>query len=357
MKRISIFSVFLLTIFIRAPIAQDYIVVDQPMKMVDVSKNIAVLYSDSASLLPAYTFSPTDSPYVGSVNGWEFSHLASDGIYTEIGSYFSEKYGQQGQTFYHKGKSTPVPFSNDSLFWMNTYFRKNIETFTLPREFWITANLDFFESDTTPSPWFDFNIWHSEDGFWNGIFMLGIGYFTPWDSVQGPVTFVVKMPDAYYQESIDSGFVYEGLTINVMSSMETTQSYAQELGWWFGKVVAVDYDKNGSDTTYLVLDDFSLTSYREDDILVPDYVLYQNYPNPFNPSTYIKFSLPVSGYIRIDIYSILGERVMTVANGYYAAGNHRVSVDFSKKSLPSGVYVYTLTSSHKVISKKMVFLK
>ncbi|GEM_PF-3949295 len=358
MKRIIIISVFLFTVFIRAPIAQEYIVVERPMKVVDIDRGTTLLYADSNLVVPNYTYSLADSPYVGSVNGWEFSPFASDGIYREIGSYFSEKYGQEGQTFYHKGESTPIPFSEDSLFWMNTFFRKNVQTFTLPREFWISANLDFFESDTTPTPWFDFNIWYREETHYRGVYMLGIGSSTPWDSVHTPVTFVIKMPEALYNQNVDTGFVYEGLTINVMSSMETTESYTQELGWWFSKIVAVDYDKHGNDTTFLVLDDFSLTSYREEDNLVSEYILYQNYPNPFNPSTYITFSLPVSGYIRVDIYSILGERVMRVADGYYGAGNHRLEVDFSGSNLPSGVYMYTLTSPHKKpISKKMLFLK
>jgi len=357
MKRTNIcFAVFFLfAVFIRAPIAQEYIITEHPAKM--AANGSVVLLSHPDITLSKQVISPADSPYVGSVNGWEFSSFASDGIFTEIGSYFEERYGQQGQTFYHKGVSTPIPLSNDSAFWMNTYFKKSVDTFSVPREFWVTADRAFFESDTTPKPWFDFNAWYREGTYLRSTFILSIGDNIPWDSVHAPVTFVLKMPEHFYNKAADSGYVYNGLTINVMSSMRTTEPYTQELGWWFSEIVAVDYDAEGNDTTYLVLDDFSLTSYREEEKLVSEYVLYQNYPNPFNPSTAIEFSLPVSGYVRVDVYSILGQRVMTVADGWYGAGNHRLTVDLSERNLPSGVYFYTLTSGGFVETKKMMLIR
>ncbi len=187
--------------------------------------------------------------------------------------------------------------------------------------------------------------------------MLGIGYSTPWDSVHTPVTFVVKMPEEYYQTSIDSGWVFHGLQINIMSSTYTTESYAQELGYWFSGIQAVYYDDNQRDTSIVALDDFLVSSYNDEEMLPSSYALSQNYPNPFNPATTIYFSLPESDYIRLDIYSILGEKVMSVADGYFISGDHHISVDFSDSNLPSGVYIYTLTSSQKVLSKKMLFLK
>lgn len=361
MKRIIIFSVFFLTsIFVRAPIyGQESLKVLESFNNTDIKNGKVIFFSETPYIQSEkYTNLTLDSPYVGSVNGWEYwdDSFFSQGIFTEVGSYFSDKYNQSGQTFYHKGKSVQG-ITSDSLFLMNTHFKKRVEEFTLPREFWIHVNLDFIEGDAFP--WFDLNIWY-EDGphYFFGLFMLGIGYGTPWDSVTTANTFVLKMPDSYYQTSIDSGWVFHGLDINIMSSLVTAQPYIQELGFWFSGIEAVYYDDNQQDTTIVVLDDFLVTSYNDDEEIVPsEFSLSQNYPNPFNPTTTIEFSLLKSGDARIDIYSMLGEHVLTIVDGYYTSGNHRISVDFSKNNLPSGVYVYTLTSSQKILSKKMLFLK
>jgi hypothetical protein len=80
---------------------------------------------------------------------------------------------------------------------------------------------------------------------------------------------------------------------------------------------------------------------EESNIVKPgDYVLYQNYPNPFNPSTRIEYSLPYSGKVSLNIYSIIGELVAKIIDKYEADGNH--SVMFNAKDLASGMYIYRL---------------
>ena len=88
----------------------------------------------------------------------------------------------------------------------------------------------------------------------------------------------------------------------------------------------------------------------------PDiYSLEQNYPNPFNPRTVIKFNLANAGFTLIKIYDVLGKEVATILNGELEAGPHQVSFDAS--NLPSGAYVYTLTSGSFTETRKMMFLK
>ncbi len=90
--------------------------------------------------------------------------------------------------------------------------------------------------------------------------------------------------------------------------------------------------------------------------LIPDeFSLSQNYPNPFNPTTEIEFSLPQASHVSLEIYNILGQRVTTLANGFFEAGSHTVTWDASNQS--SGIYFYRIATPSGTIAKKMVLLK
>ncbi len=86
-----------------------------------------------------------------------------------------------------------------------------------------------------------------------------------------------------------------------------------------------------------------------------NYELSQNYPNPFNPSTTISFSLPVSNFVTLKIYDILGNEITTLVNEQLKAGNH--IYEFNASNLSSGVYFYRLQYQGNSIVKKMQLLK
>jgi len=85
------------------------------------------------------------------------------------------------------------------------------------------------------------------------------------------------------------------------------------------------------------------------------YGLEQNYPNPFNPSTTIKFQIPSKGFVTLKIYDIIGREVVTLVDGFQEAGPHNVKFDAS--NLPSGVYLYRITTGTYAETKKLVLIK
>ena len=85
------------------------------------------------------------------------------------------------------------------------------------------------------------------------------------------------------------------------------------------------------------------------------FMLYQNYPNPFNPTTEIRFDIPKSGDVTLDIYNIIGQKVVTIADGYFEAGTYTHEWDASPYS--SGIYLYNLRIDDYTMSKKMILLK
>lgn len=85
------------------------------------------------------------------------------------------------------------------------------------------------------------------------------------------------------------------------------------------------------------------------------YTLKQNYPNPFNPSTKIKFTLPKSEKVKIEVFNLLGQKIETLLNNKMPAGSHEI--EFTAKNLPSGVYLYRIETDGFKEVRKMILLK
>jgi hypothetical protein len=83
--------------------------------------------------------------------------------------------------------------------------------------------------------------------------------------------------------------------------------------------------------------------------------LYQNYPNPFNSTTLIYFDIPTPSRVTLDIYNILGQRVVRLADKPYQAGHHQVS--WNASGIASGIYFCKLSAGEKTSTQKMLLLK
>ncbi len=59
--------------------------------------------------------------------------------------------------------------------------------------------------------------------------------------------------------------------------------------------------------------------------------------------------------VRLIVYNVLGEEIVTLVNKKQSPGNY--TVQFDATNLPSGVYFYTLRVGDFVATKKMILLK
>ncbi|NOX89902.1 MAG: T9SS type A sorting domain-containing protein [Calditrichaeota bacterium] len=93
---------------------------------------------------------------------------------------------------------------------------------------------------------------------------------------------------------------------------------------------------------------------------VRSFKLYDNYPNPFNPSTNIRFDLPKTTDVHVEIFNILGQKVRTLVNKKMVSGTHTVTWDGKDdrgNTLSSGIYLLKFRGGEFSASHKMVLLK
>jgi uncharacterized protein (DUF1501 family) len=126
------------------------------------------------------------------------------------------------------------------------------------------------------------------------------------------------------------------------------QVYASVLKDWFGVTNA------GA----ILHDDFAILPIFKG--LVPagevagrDVFKVGNFPNPVLSTTTITFTTPGT-FTTINLIDASGRYIMTIAEGNYPAGVHRVR--FSRSGLSSGTYYYQVKMNNVGVTKKMIVL-
>jgi len=91
-----------------------------------------------------------------------------------------------------------------------------------------------------------------------------------------------------------------------------------------------------------------------------EFELSQNHPNPFKSNTWISYSLPEKGNVRLTIYDLTGELICTLQNGSQLAGKHSIKWnglnDLGNEVSP-GIYFYNLKAESFMETKKLFKLK
>ncbi len=90
-------------------------------------------------------------------------------------------------------------------------------------------------------------------------------------------------------------------------------------------------------------------------VIPKTFALFQNYPNPFNPETKINYELPISNYVSLTVYDILGKVIAKLVNEKQQAGKYEVT--WNAVNFPSGVYFYKLEADNFDKTIKMILLK
>ncbi|MEZ5360603.1 MAG: T9SS type A sorting domain-containing protein [Candidatus Zixiibacteriota bacterium] len=85
-----------------------------------------------------------------------------------------------------------------------------------------------------------------------------------------------------------------------------------------------------------------------------------NYPNPFNPTTTFSFSIPSTQWVKLEVFNILGQRVIVLQDNELSAGRYEIiwdSKDSRGDQVASGVYFARFTAGEYTASRKLEVLK
>ena len=85
------------------------------------------------------------------------------------------------------------------------------------------------------------------------------------------------------------------------------------------------------------------------------YNLFPAYPNPFNPTTTIDYELPITNYVEINIFNLLGQKIETLVSQRQPAGKYYVQ--WNASGYASGIYYYQLRSGNRILTRKMILLR
>ncbi|CAN0538786.1 unnamed protein product, partial [Laminaria digitata] len=93
---------------------------------------------------------------------------------------------------------------------------------------------------------------------------------------------------------------------------------------------------------------------------IPDsFKLIGNYPNPFNPTTNVIFEVPEPAEVSVEVYDVMGRKVLELASKNFAPGSGQMMIDAS--SLSSGIYLYRVIAEMNtqtvVKAGRMTFVK
>lgn len=97
---------------------------------------------------------------------------------------------------------------------------------------------------------------------------------------------------------------------------------------------------------------------NEDPIQMP--VSISSYPNPFQTSTSIKFELPETMPVNLDIYNLKGQKVRSLYSGLKTSGSHSLAWDGRDNEnhlLPSGTYLLRMKQGDRSLTRKLLLLR
>ena len=191
----------------------------------------------------------------------------------------------------------------------------------------------------------------------NGYFLRSINNGTTWTAIQLPT-----IPLAVDFANMSTGYycgqngVIRKTTNGGINWIEQTSPTTQALKTIYCRDTSNIYAAGNNGTIVRTQNGGNFVGLNPTGNEIPEtFSLNQNYPNPFNPTTRISFDLPVSFFVNLTVYNLLGKEVKVLVNENLSAGKYEA--DFNASELPGGTYFYRLRAGDFTQTKKMILIK
>lgn len=164
---------------------------------------------------------------------------------------------------------------------------------------------------------------------------------------------------------INTGGIYDPIsnTWTATTTNNAPSSRADPSGVWTGNKMIIwgGYGVNGLNTGGIYSNPAVIGIKEINGSFPSEFYLSQNYPNPFNPTTKIRFALPMSSFVKLVVYDMLGRELDILVNEQLNAGTYETN--WSADKFSSGIYYYKLVVGDNTNNggftetKKMVLIK
>jgi hypothetical protein len=153
-------------------------------------------------------------------------------------------------------------------------------------------------------------------------------------------------------------------TFNVLSQTFTGKVVNNFVQGLEGKKVEIYFNNDGVNKRFLdwtdangnfFADSAGTLDVDDKNILPIGFNISLNYPQPFNPKTIFNIDLPRNSQISADVFTILGERILSIDKKEYSAGNHKLIIELNGFS--NGVYIARINIDDKYfVARKLLLL-
>ena len=192
-------------------------------------------------------------------------------------------------------------------------------------------------------PWDDFD--EAGDGDWTGTYVSESAGLSMTVDADGLPLSVSVMPPV-------GGAAYQNVDTVLDDDFFTQTDFKGAFGsdnWLEGWSVLSELDILGSDDN------------NNPNIVADKITLLGNYPNPFNPSTEIMFELGQKyQLVHLSVFNLIGRKVYERTLQDISAGFHRITwngSDINGSLVPSGLYLYRVSTETRSVIGKMTLLK
>ncbi|MBN2411809.1 T9SS type A sorting domain-containing protein [candidate division KSB1 bacterium] len=121
-------------------------------------------------------------------------------------------------------------------------------------------------------------------------------------------------------------------------------------------IFAQQISRNGNLGEVLKLSNISNSNIKD----VQDYCLYHPYPNPFNENVKIKFNIPQTELVQIQVFDINGKEVKTLLNQKLLKGEHHTvwnGTNTQGNYVSSGIFFISMRIEQFMTVQKAVLIK